>query len=221
LYGSSTVNGYDGAVLPSEPYYVLNSSRTLDESVPEYLRNKKGPFGSWRGNDDRCTLSWTFFYWTICTKQPDGSLLIQGGVGKKTGNVTFSIRPGATLPHDAIANYKGCPVAALAEKIGSETASGCPDTDASPALQPCELVVQPAAASSIASAVKPATTTFTGLPTSTGSSSQSTSSSGSNGNGGNGNGGGGGGNSGNTKSSAGGLSVNAGLGLVIGILMMI
>lgn len=208
LYGSSTVNGYDNAVIPSEPYFVLNSTKTLYESSPDYLKNKDGPFGSFRGNSDRCTLTWTFFYWTVCRKLPNGGTLIQSGVGRKQGNVTFTIQPGATLPHDAIAKYEGCPVGGLAETIKSESSTFCPDTDKSPDLAPCELDVKPAA-SSIASAVMPATTTFTGRPTST-SAPASTSTSGS----------GSSGSSGDKKSDAAGLSVNAGIGLVLGMLMV-
>ncbi|KAM3524670.1 hypothetical protein MY4038_007613 [Beauveria bassiana] len=102
LYGADTINGYN--------------------------KDPKGPYGNWRGAEDTCSLTWEFHYWTICSKQPNDVTLIQSGVGKRSGKITyFTIRPGAKLPIDA------------------------------PEAQPCNLDVKAAASSLADAAVSPTT----------------------------------------------------------------
>lgn len=165
LYASDTINGYDYAQVPAGDYYVFNSSKTLQEALPSGSQDPKGPYGRWYGTEDECTLSWKFFYWTVCTKQPNGATLIQAGVGTRSGKVYFKTRPGAQTPKDAIANYQGCASKGTIEKVTNSSTS-CPDLLAQPDAQPCKLAVKAVASSLAAAAVSP-TTTFLGVSTST------------------------------------------------------
>ncbi|KAJ3495274.1 hypothetical protein NLG97_g3515 [Lecanicillium saksenae] len=175
LYGADRINGYDYAEVTSGDFYVLNSSKTLQDFLPSGDKNPKGPYAYWRGEQDACSLSWTFHYWTICSKQPDGATLIQAGVGERSGKVYFTTRPGAKLPKDAIRDYQGCAVKGTAEQVLNSSIS-CPDLLTQPEAQPCKLDVKAVASSLAAAAVSP-TTSFTGTstPTSTTSATSTTS----------------------------------------------
>lgn len=164
LYGSDTVNGYKYADVPSGAYYILNSTKTLQDALPSGSKDPKGPYGNWHGAEDACSLSWEFHYWTVCSKQPNGATLIQSGVGKRAGKMYFTIRPGSKLPTDAIRDYQGCALKGTAEKV-TNSSIACPDLLTQPEAQPCNLDVR-AAASSLAGAVVSPTTSFTGTPTS-------------------------------------------------------
>ncbi|KAJ6784088.1 hypothetical protein PWT90_06852 [Aphanocladium album] len=107
LWGTDDINGYDYAEVPSGDFYALNASRTLQEAVPGDFKEPKGPYAYWRGEKDACSLSWTFRYRVVCSEQPNGATLIQAGVGERTGQVYFTLQPGAKLPKDAIADYQG------------------------------------------------------------------------------------------------------------------
>ncbi|ATY66224.1 hypothetical protein A9K55_001181 [Cordyceps militaris] len=164
LYGSDTINGYKYAEVPSGAYYILNSTKTLQDALPSGSKDPKGSYGSWRGAEDACALSWAFHYWTVCSKQPDDATLIQSGVGKRTGKMYFTVRPGAKLPRDAIREYQGCALKGTAEKVAN-TSIACPNLLTQPEAQPCNLDVK-AAASSLAGAAVSPTTSFTGTSTS-------------------------------------------------------
>ncbi|PMB63612.1 hypothetical protein BM221_010593 [Beauveria bassiana] len=127
LYGADTINGYKYAEVPSGEHYILNSAKTLQDALPDGSKDPKGPYGNWRGAEETCSLTWEFHYWTICSKQPSDATLIQSGVGKRSGKMNFTIRPGAKLPVDA------------------------------PEAQPCNLEVKAAASSLADAAVSPTT----------------------------------------------------------------
>lgn len=165
LYGSDTVNGYKYADVPSGAYYILNSTKTLQDALPSGSKDPKGPYANWHGTEDTCSLSWEFHYWTVCSKQPNDATLIQSGVGKRSGKMYFTVRVGAKLPRDAIRDYQGCALRGTAEKVANSS-TACPDLLTQPEAQPCNLDVR-AAASSLAGAAVSPTTTFTGTPTST------------------------------------------------------
>ncbi|TQW02375.1 hypothetical protein IF2G_10178 [Cordyceps javanica] len=165
LYGSDTVNGYKYAQVPSGgAYYILNSTTTLQDALPGGSKDPAGPYGRWHGEEDACSLSWEFHYWTVCSKRPDGATLIQSGVGKRSGKMYFTTRPGARLPRDAIRDYQGCALKGTAEKVANSS-TACPNLLAQPEAQPCNLDVK-AAASSLAGAAVSPTTSFAGTPTS-------------------------------------------------------
>lgn len=178
LYGTDTINGYKYAEVPSGEYYVLNSTRTLQDGLPSGSKDPKGPYAHFYGTEDACSLSWQFFYWTVCSKQPNDATLIQSGVGKRTGKIYFTLRPGAKLPNDAIRDYQGCASRATAEQVANSSIA-CPNLLTQPEAQPCNLDVKAAASSLAAAAVSP-TTSFTGTstPTSTATSTAKTTSTG-------------------------------------------
>lgn len=165
LFGSDSISGHKYAEVPSGDYYILNSTETLQDSLPDNRKDPEGPYGRWLGEESPCVLTWEFFYWTICTRQPNDATLIQSGVGKRKGEVRFTLRPGAKLPKDAIADYQGCAVKGTIEKI-TNSSTACPDLLTQPEAQPCKLDVKVAASSLAAAAVSP-TTSFTGKSTST------------------------------------------------------
>ncbi|KAM3537271.1 hypothetical protein ARSEF1564_009802 [Beauveria bassiana] len=76
LYGADTINGYKYAEVPSGEHYILNSTKTLQDALPDGSKDPKGPYGNWRGAEDTCSLTWEFHYWTICSKQPSDATLI-------------------------------------------------------------------------------------------------------------------------------------------------
>ncbi|KAM3524694.1 hypothetical protein MY4038_007637 [Beauveria bassiana] len=115
------------AEVPSGEHYILNSTKTLQDALPDGSKDPKGPYGNWRGAEDTCSLTWEFHYWTICSKQPNDVTLIQSGVGKRSGKITyFTIRPGAKLPIDAVRDYQGCALEGTAENIAN-TSIACPN----------------------------------------------------------------------------------------------
>ncbi|PQK13234.1 hypothetical protein BB8028_0004g01650 [Beauveria bassiana] len=93
--------------VPLGEYYILNSTKTLQDALPDDSKDPKGPYGNWRGAEDTCSLTWEFHYWTVCSKQPNDAAVIQSGVGKRSGKMYFTIRPGAKLPIDAVRDYQG------------------------------------------------------------------------------------------------------------------
>lgn len=163
LYGSDTVNGYKYAEVPPGAYYILNSTKTLQDALPSGSKDPKGPYGNWHGTEDTCSLTWEFHYWTVCSKKPNDATLIQSGVGKRSGKMYSTVRPGAKLPRDAIRDYQGCALKGTAEKVANSS-TACPDLLTQPEAQPCNLDVR-AAASSLAGAAISATTSLAGTTT--------------------------------------------------------
>ncbi|KAM0417157.1 hypothetical protein ACHAPT_012865 [Fusarium lateritium] len=162
LFGINRFQGERSVAPPSDPYFYINSSRAL-------MKAEEGDqFRYFRNDHDSCVLTWELFYYTTCERESDGSLKIMGGYfPKRTGNVTFTLRPGAKPPREAIANYDGCAVAGTAVKLQSNE-TGCAQIaeDAAPKPKPCELDVK-AVASSLAAAVVKPTTSLTALPSTT------------------------------------------------------
>ncbi|RMJ18151.1 hypothetical protein BHE90_007218 [Fusarium euwallaceae] len=162
LFGINRFEGERSIAPPSDPYFYINSSRAL-------MKAEEGDqFKYFRNDHDTCILTWELFYYTTCERESDGSLKIMGGYfPKRTGNVTFTLRPGAKTPREAIANYNGCAVAGTAVKVQSNE-TGCAQIaqDAAPKPKPCELDVKGVASSLAAAVVKP-TTSLTALPSTT------------------------------------------------------
>lgn len=162
LFGINQFQGERSIAPPSDPYFYINSSRAL-------IKAEEGDqFKYFRNDYDTCVLTWELFYYTICEREPDGSLKIMGGYfPKRTGNVTFTLRPGAKSPREAIANYDGCALAGTAVKVQSNE-TGCAHIaeDAATKPKPCELDVKGVASSLAAAVVKP-TTSLTALPSTT------------------------------------------------------
>lgn len=167
LWGQDTINGYEYTEVPSGDYYILNKTETLYDVLPNDSKDPRGPYGVWLGEESPCTLTWEFFYWTTCTHEPDGSTLIQSGRGTRSGSLSFTLRPGAKLPKEAIADYQGCATKGTIEQVTNDSIA-CPDLLPQPEAQPCKLDVKAARSSLAAAAVSP-TTSFTGTaaPTTT------------------------------------------------------
>lgn len=162
LFGIGSFEGERSVAPPSDPYFYINSSRALAKA------EEGDQFEYFRRDHDACVLTWELFYYTTCKREADGSLKIMGGYfPKRTGNVTFTLRPGAKTPREAIANYDGCAVAGTAVKLESNL-TGCAQIaqDAAPKPRPCELDVESVASSLAAAVVKP-TTSLTALPSTT------------------------------------------------------
>jgi hypothetical protein len=162
LFGMNEFQGERSLPPPSDPYFYINASRAL-------MKAEEGDqFKYFRQDQDTCVLTWELFYYTTCERESDGSLKIMGGYfPKRTGNITFTLRPGAKTPREAIANYDGCAVAGTAVKLQSNE-TGCAHIaeDAAPKPKPCELDVKGVASSLAAAVVKP-TTSLTALPSTT------------------------------------------------------
>ncbi|KAI8713363.1 hypothetical protein NCS52_01280600 [Fusarium sp. LHS14.1] len=162
LFGINRFQGERSIAPPSDPYFYINSSRAL-------VKAEEGDqFKYFRSDHDTCVLTWELFYYAICEREPDGTLKIMGGYfPKRTGNVTFTLRPGAKSPREAIAKYDGCAVAGTAVKVQSNE-TGCAHIaeDAAPKPKPCELDVKGVASSLAAAVVKPSTS-LTALPSTT------------------------------------------------------
>ncbi|OAA40428.1 hypothetical protein BBO_06012 [Beauveria brongniartii RCEF 3172] len=58
LYGADTINGYKYAEVPSGQHYILNSTKTQQDALPDGSKDPKGPYGSWRGTECACSLTW-------------------------------------------------------------------------------------------------------------------------------------------------------------------
>lgn len=162
----SGTDSMDGGFIPqghAEPFYVLNSTQFWYDRAPDDLKNKNGPLGEWLSDKDECILSWRYSAAT-CQELSDGTGMITTPPGV-LGNVTFYLQPGGRPPHDAIAAYKGCPVAAVA--FADNSTKGCIDSyKVTPDVHPCGLDVK-AAASSIAAGIAAPSTTITALPPTT------------------------------------------------------
>jgi hypothetical protein len=109
-------------------------------------------------------LRWT----TVCEPRKDGSLLLTNNQFERSGNVTFTLRPGAKTARKAIAEYDGCAAGGTAVKVERNHTVGCPilAQDASPKPKPCGLDVKKARSSLAEAVVKP-TTSLTALPSKT------------------------------------------------------
>ncbi|KAF5005354.1 hypothetical protein FDECE_8166 [Fusarium decemcellulare] len=162
LFGIGRLEGERLVAPPSDPYFYVNASDAL-------MKPEEGDqWRYWLGEEETCVLTWEFKYYTTCERQPNGSLKIMGGYfGERTGNVTFTLKPGATSPRDAIAKYDGCAVAGTAVKVASNE-TGCAQIaeDAAPKPKPCGLDVKKVASSLAAAVVKP-TTSLTEVPSKT------------------------------------------------------
>ncbi|KAF4344280.1 hypothetical protein FBEOM_1674 [Fusarium beomiforme] len=117
----------------------------------------------------------------------DGSLLLKNNQFQRSGNLTFTLRPGAKTASKTIAEYDGCAIGSTAVKVERNHTVGCPilAENASPKPKPCDLDVKKAR-SSLAEAVAKPTTSLTvirskttdlgvtGTGTATGSASEPT-----------------------------------------------
>ncbi|KAM3519851.1 hypothetical protein NHJ13051_007238 [Beauveria bassiana] len=54
LYGADTINGYKYADVPSGEHYILNSTKTLQDALPDGSKDPMGPYGNWRGAEETC-----------------------------------------------------------------------------------------------------------------------------------------------------------------------
>jgi len=174
FFATGYIDGERTVSPPADPWFYINATDTLanparDGEEDGLPGSKRGQFQYWRSNQlDSCVLEWTLLYYTTCERLDDGSLLIKGGhFPKRTGNVTFTLEPGAIRPRDAIKSYKGCAEAGTAVRI-DKNLTGCADigADAAPEPKPCDLDVE-GVASSLAAAVVTPTTSMTELPVTT------------------------------------------------------
>ncbi|KAL6920829.1 hypothetical protein ACHAPO_004491 [Fusarium lateritium] len=145
----------------SEPYYFLNTSQAIADADEDQ-------FQYWRGEEDSCILKWDFQWTTVCEPRSDGSVLLKNNQFQRSGNVTFTLRPGAKTARKAIAEYEGCAIGGTAIKLEKNHTVGCPilAEDASPKPKPCNLDVKKARSSLAAAVVKP-TTSLTEIPSKT------------------------------------------------------
>ncbi|KAF4966611.1 hypothetical protein FSARC_5731 [Fusarium sarcochroum] len=149
--------------LPStEPYYFLNTSNAIADA------DEGDQFQYWRSEEDSCILKWDFRWTVICEPRSDGSVLLKNNQFQRTGNVSFTLRPGAKTVREAILDYDGCATAGTAIKLEKNHTVGCPilAKDVSPKPKPCDLDVKKARSSLAAAVVKP-TTSLTALPSKT------------------------------------------------------
>lgn len=162
----SSFDELDSDQLPghhAEPLYLLNATRLWYDQDQDAFFNKNGPLGWWTGDTDTCTLAWKYSA-PVCKDLSDGIFEISTGPDV-VGNLTFHLRPGGKLPHDAILSLDGCPVAAVG-LVDNSTRVCIDNYKTSSDVNPCGLDIK-AAASSIAAAVVSPSTTFTSLPTTT------------------------------------------------------
>ncbi|CAF3633570.1 hypothetical protein QX201_002277 [Fusarium graminearum] len=145
----------------TEPYYFLNTSQAIADADEDQ-------FQYWRGEEDSCILKWDFRWTTICEPRSDGSVLLKNNQFQRSGNVTFTLRPGAKTARKAIAEYEGCAIGGTAIKLEKNHTVGCPilAQDSSPKPKPCDLDVKKARSSLAAAVVKP-TTSLTEIPSKT------------------------------------------------------
>ncbi|QGI98808.1 hypothetical protein CEK26_011877 [Fusarium fujikuroi] len=146
----------------SEPYYLLNTSKAIADA------DEGDQFQYWRGEEDSCILKWDLRWTTVCEPRKDGSILLKNNQFERSGNVTFTLRPGAKTAHKAIAEYDGCAIGGTAVKVERNHTVGCPilAEDASPKPKPCGLDVKKARSSLAEAVVKP-TTSLTAIPSKT------------------------------------------------------
>ncbi|KAL7765407.1 hypothetical protein ACKLNR_003323 [Fusarium oxysporum f. sp. zingiberi] len=146
----------------SEPYYFLNTSKAIADA------DEGDQFQYWRGEEDSCILKWDLRWTTVCEPRKDGSLLLKNNQFERSGNVTFTLRPGAKTARKAIAEYDGCAIGGTAVKVERNHTVGCPilAEDASPKPKPCGLDVKKARSSLAEAVVKP-TTSLTAIPSKT------------------------------------------------------
>ncbi|KAM0333777.1 hypothetical protein ACHAPQ_005292 [Fusarium lateritium] len=145
----------------TEPYYFLNTSQAIADADEDQ-------FQYWRSEEDSCILKWDFRWTTVCEPRSDGSVLLKNNRFERSGNVSFTLRPGAKTARKAIAEYDGCAIGGTAIKLERNHTVGCPilADDASPKPKPCNLDVKKARSSLAAAVVKP-TTSLTEVPSKT------------------------------------------------------
>lgn len=161
LWGTGYLDGERGIAPSSDPYFWVNGTDTLAKT-----EDGDDQFEYWRSDHDTCTLGWEILFYTTCEREADGSLRIMSNYFQPlTGNVTFTLRPGATSPQDAIANYDGCAVAGTNLNIKSNE-TGCAQIADDPVTnpKPCDLDVE-GVASSLANAIPTPTTSLTSVST--------------------------------------------------------
>ncbi|KAF4495073.1 hypothetical protein FAGAP_8792 [Fusarium agapanthi] len=119
----------------------------------------------WRGVEDSCILKWDLRWTTVCEPRKDGSLLLKNNQFERSGNVSFTLRPGAKTARKAIAECDGCAIGGTEVKVERNHTVGCPilAEDASPKPKPCGLDAKKAR-SSLAEAVVKLTTSLTSIP---------------------------------------------------------
>ncbi|KAF5545614.1 hypothetical protein FMEXI_6003 [Fusarium mexicanum] len=146
----------------SEPYYFLNTSKAIADA------DEGDQFQYWRGEEDSCILKWDLRWTTVCEPRKDGSLLLKNNQFERSGNVSFTLRPGAKTARKAIADYDGCAIGGTAVKVERNHTVGCPilAEDTSPRPKPCGLDVKKARNSLAEAVVKP-TTSLTSTPSKT------------------------------------------------------
>lgn len=163
LYGIGRVEGQRAIPPSSDPFFYVNASDTLAKT-----KDGDDQFKYFRGDHDRCTLSSEFKYLTACERLSDGRTEIKSGMFRPiTGNTTFTLRPGAKSPRNAMEIYEGCAVAGTAIEVASNI-TGCVhvEDDLVQEPQPCDLDVEAATSSLINAMVSP-TTSLTAVPTKT------------------------------------------------------
>ncbi|KAF5017512.1 hypothetical protein F66182_10550, partial [Fusarium sp. NRRL 66182] len=92
----------------AEPYYFLNTSNAIVDD------DEGDKFQYWRSEEDACILKWDFRWTTVCEPRSDGSVLLKNNQFERSGNVTFSLRPGAKSVREALTEYDGCAIGGTA-----------------------------------------------------------------------------------------------------------
>lgn len=162
LYGTGQISGHDGATLPSEPFFAVNTSTPIWERV-------EGSTSTWFFLDgvDHCTFKWNFGFSSTCHTFPNGTTELRLGDALSKGEFGFTLKLGGNAPIDVLSNYKGCPGKGASRKVVS--AEICPELEPPKDPEPCSVDVK-SAMSTFISNIPTATTTFLGSTSSTSTS---------------------------------------------------